>query len=172
MNVVTAPDNAHDEELIRIVNEYQSMLLRLCTVYLRDAELARDATQETFLKAYRTLSAFHGECSEKTWLCRIAVNTCRDMQRSAWFRRVDRRIVPEDLRQPAAPVQEDDLDMMCDIMNLPPKLREVILLYYWQNMNVSEIAYSLRIAQSTVSHRLKHARKKLHDVLGRRITDD
>ena len=94
------------------------------------------------------------------------------MQRSAWFRRVDRRIVPEDLPQPAAPVQEDDLDMMCDIMNLPPKLREVILLYYWQNMNVSEIAYSLRIAQSTVSHRLKHARKKLHDVLGRRITDD
>ena len=44
------------------------------------------------------------------------------------------------------------------------------MLYYWQNMNVQEIAHALGIAQSTVSNRLKHARAKLHDMLERRYT--
>ena len=93
------------------------------------------------------------------------------MQRSAWFRYMDRRITPEDLPQAAfIPHEETDLDVMCDIMKLPPKLKEVIMLYYWQEMNVREIAQSLGIAQSTVSNRLKHARDKLHDVLERRYT--
>ena len=84
---------------------------------------------------------------------------------------MDRRITPEDLPLCAAmPHDENDPDMMCHIMQLPPKMKEVIMLYYWQEMNVSEIAMALGIAQSTVSNRLKHARDKLHDVLERRYT--
>lgn len=60
------------------------------------------------------------------------------------------------------------MDVLCDIMRLPPKLKEVIMLYYWQDMSVSEIAQSLSISQSTVSRRLQHARNVLRDVLDRR----
>ena len=103
-------------------------------------------------------------------MIQIAMNTCRDMQRSAWFRHNDRRITPEDL--PLAilpPDDDDDLDVMCDVMQLPSKLKEVVMLYYWQNMNVNEIAHALGVTHSTVSTRLKRAREKLHDVLERRL---
>jgi len=154
------------------VNQYQGMLLRMCYVYLQDMELAKDVTQETFLKAYRAMGSFRRDCSEKSWLIQIAINTCRDTKRSAWFRHTDRRITPEDLPEAIImPHDENKLDVMCDIMKLPPKLKEVIMLYYWQEMNVREIAQSLGIAQSTVSNRLKHARDKLHDVLERRYTN-
>ncbi len=173
MNVVKAPDNKTDEMLIRMVNQYQGMLLRMCYVYLKDMEQAKDAAQETFLKAYKALPGFRGQCSEKSWLIRIAINTCRDMQRSAWFRHMDRRITPEDLPLSArmAP-DEDDLDVMCHIMQLPPKLKEVIMLYYWQEMNATEIAQALGLAQSTVSNRLKRARDLLRKVLERRGTHE
>ncbi len=170
MEVVKDPDNNRDQELVRMVNQYQGLLLRMCYVYLRDMESAKDATQETFLKAYKALDSFRGECSEKTWLIQIAINTCRSMQRTGWFRHVDRRITPEDLTQIAAAAPEDDLDIMCDIMKLPPKLKEVIILYYWQDMTVTEIAQSLSITHSSVSSRLQRAREKLHDMLKGRVT--
>lgn len=171
MDVVREPDSSRDQVLIRMVEQYQGMLLRMCYVYLRDMELAKDVTQETFLKAYRALDSFRGDCSEKSWLIRIAINTCRDVKRSAWFRHVDRRITPENLPQAVSmPQDEEELDVMCEIMKLPPKLKEVIMLYYWQEMNVQEIAQSLEVAQSTVSNRLKRARKKIRDVLERRYT--
>lgn len=172
MEAVKEPSDDRDQRLIQLVNQYQGLLLRMCFISLRDMELAKDATQETFLKAYRSLDAFRGECSDKTWLLRIAVNTCRDMQRSAWFRHHDRRITPEDLPQAIRPPDDDDdLDVLCHVMRLPPKLKEAVLLYYWQNMNVNEIAQTLGVTHSTVSARLKRAREKLHDVLERRLGD-
>lgn len=172
MEAVKEPSDDRDQRLIQLVNQYQGLLLRMCFISLRDMELAKDATQDTFLKAYRSLDAFRGECSEKTWLLRIAVNTCRDMQRSAWFRYHDRRITPEDLPQAIRPPDDDDdLDVLCHVMRLPPKLKEAVLLYYWQNMNVNEIAQTLGVTHSTVSARLKRAREKLHDVLERRLGD-
>lgn len=170
MEAVKEPNDDRDQWLVQLVNQYQGLLLRMCYLYLRDLDLAKDATQDTFLKAYQALAHFRGECSEKTWLLRIAVNTCRDMQRSAWFRHHDRRITPEDLPQSIRlPDDDDALDVLCDVMRLPPKLKEVVLLYYWQNMTVNEIAQTLGVTHSTVSARLKCAREKLHDVLERRL---
>ena len=97
------------------------------------------------------------------------MNTCRDVRRSAWFRRHDRRITPENLPQPVVTPDDDDLDIMCDVMNLSSKHREAVMLYYWQDMNVNEIARVLGISHSTVSSPLKRVREKLRDVLGRRL---
>lgn len=73
-------------ELDRLMEQYGSSLLRMSALYLKDASLAQDAVQETFLKAYRHLGDYRGESSEKTWLTTICVNTCRDMLRNPWFR--------------------------------------------------------------------------------------
>ena len=86
MELVKGPTYSHEEMLAHMVAEYEVILLRTCYMYLHDKALAEDATQETFLKAYKALDSFRGESSEKTWLMRIAMNTCRDMKRSAWFR--------------------------------------------------------------------------------------
>ena len=77
--------NEATEILNRLVEQYQTPLRRMCFIMLRDEELAKDAVQDTFLKVYKNIDVFRGECSEKTWLMQIAVNTCRDVKRSAWF---------------------------------------------------------------------------------------
>ena len=76
-----------DEKAQRFSEEcgpYAGMVYRHCLHMLSRPEEAEDAAQETFLKAYRALDSFRGECDEKTWLMRIAINTCRDMRRSRW----------------------------------------------------------------------------------------
>ena len=110
MSRVKGPDIAQEREAIleRLVQDYQGALLRTCYLYMRDASQAEDAVQETFLKAYRRLNGFRGEASEKTWLMRIAVNTCRDMTRGGWFRHVDMRKALEEIPQGVASVLPED----------------------------------------------------------------
>ena len=156
-------ENEATEILNRLVEQYQTPLRRMCFIMLRDEELAKDAVQETFLKVYKNIDVFRGECSEKTWLMRIAMNTCQDMRRSAWYRYVDRRIAVDALPQTATvePPEESAVELTMEIMRLPRKFREIILLYFYQQMTTREIAEILRIPQSTVATRLKKAREKL-----------
>ena len=167
MSRIKGPDQAQDpsQELERLVLRYQQPLLRTCFLYLRDRALAEDAVQETFLKAYRSLASFRGECSEKTWLMKIAINTCCDLRRAHRLRRIDPCRIPDLLPQAAEPFTEAEEALVTQVMQLPRKLREVILLYYYQDMTVTEIAVSLGISQSSVSGRLKRAREKLRALL-------
>ena len=167
MSRIKGPDQAQDpsQELERLVLRYQQPLLRTCFLYLRDRALAEDAVQETFLKAYRSLASFRGECSEKTWLMKIAMNTCCDLRRAHRLRRIDPCRIPDLLPQAAEPFTEAEEALVTQVMQLPRKLREVILLYYYQDMTVTEIAVSLGISQSSVSGRLKRAREKLRALL-------
>ncbi len=167
MEVVMGPDSAMEQELIRLVEQYQTSLRRMCYAILRDEDQAQDAVQETFLKAYKAMTTFRSECSEKTWLMRIAVNTCRDLRRSAWYRYLDRRITPEDLPLAAGMENEEQTELTLEIMRLPRHLKEATLLYYYQDMTTREIAEALQIPQSTVSARLKRARDKLRARLER-----
>ena len=66
-------------ELTRMMQTYGTQLLRLCTLYLKDRMLAEDAVQETFVRAWR--ADFRQECSEKTFLTRIAINICKNYLR-------------------------------------------------------------------------------------------
>ena len=167
MRVFKGPEDAVQTEarLEELVARYQTSLYRTCCLYLGDAALAEDAVQETFLKAYRALPRFRGESSEKTWLMRIAVNTCRDAMRSGWFRHTDRRVTPDMLPEAAAPAEAGDDALLAEVMNLPAKQREVVLLYYYQDMDTHEIAKALGIAHSSVSGRLRSARARLRAVL-------
>jgi RNA polymerase sigma-70 factor, ECF subfamily len=73
------------EAFDQLVEEYQALVYALALRILNDAEDARDATQETFLKIYRHFCNFRGEASLKTWICRIAINQARSADR--WLRR-------------------------------------------------------------------------------------
>src|SRR5215475_11561109 len=73
------------EAFDQMVEEYQALVYALALRILNNAEDARDATQETFLKVYRHFGKFRGEASLKTWICRIAINQARSADR--WLRR-------------------------------------------------------------------------------------
>ena len=133
METVKGPDSV-EERLERMVSMYQLSLLRLCYAYLHDEELAKDAVQETFIKAYRHMEQFRETSSEKTWLSRIAINVCKDMRRSAWFKHVDRSITLDMLPESACPAADEHRNLTVEIRNLPPKLREAALLCWLQEV--------------------------------------
>ena len=62
-------------EIERLMEQYGSSLLRMCALYLKDADLAQDAVQETFIRAYRHSDNYRGDSSEKTWLTAISATT-------------------------------------------------------------------------------------------------
>ena len=165
MQGIKAPDPGIEKQFCDLVNSYQTQLLRLCCLHLGDRSLAEDAVQETFIKAYRALPAYRGESSVKTWLMRIAINSCRDVQRSGWWKHISRSVSLDMLPEPAGDLSEDAITLNLEISRLPGKLREVVLLYYYANMQITEIAQALGLAPSSVSGRLRRAKEKLRIAL-------
>ncbi len=163
--VAKGPAITRDEKLEILVDKYQVSLLKVCFTFLRDRSLAEDAVQETFIKVYQSLDSFHGNSSEKTWVFRIAMNTCRDMLRTRWFRFVDRRIDFSQLPEQTVQLEDGDKEIMESIMALPVKHREVILLCSFEGMTTYEAAESLGITQQAVCSRLKRAKEKLRKEL-------
>lgn len=150
-----------DMRIEELIDRYGDDILRLCLLYLGDRQLAEDAFQDTFVKAWKNLSSFKGESSVKTWLSQIAANTCRSMLRSPWLRMRRRSRSVDELLSLPAPESEDHTSLVQAVCALPDKYREVIVLHYEQEMKLREIAQLLRIPANTVSTRLRKARKLL-----------
>ncbi len=152
-----------DQELnIReLMDSFGTDLYRTCFVYLSDAHLAEDAMQETFIKAWRARETFRGQASPKTWLTRIAINVCKDMLRTGWFRQVDRKISLDDLPEAEAPPLSEDDALITAVMALPTKLKTVILLTYYWGMPARDVAQALGIAVPTVYLRQNKAQQLL-----------
>lgn len=139
-------------------------ILRLCLLYLGDRYLAEDAFQMTVTKAWQQLSAFRGESGVKTWISHIAVNVCRDMLRSGWLRMLRKSEPIESLLDLAAPEQGGG-EVTQAVLNLPGKYREVVVLYYYEDMRIREIAEALSLPVNSVSTRLRRARAMLGDIV-------
>lgn len=162
------PDESKQDrrsQLDRLMAQYGSRLLRLCTLYLRDTDIAQDAVQDTFLKAYRRLDDFCGEATESTWLTAIAINVCRDYLRTAWYRHIDRRRSADELPEKPDGFVFPDSTVLTEVMRLGKREREVVLLRYYQRMKLKEVAQVLGISDSAVRKRLNRA----NDILRGRL---
>lgn len=160
------------KQLRGLISAYQPELLRVCYFYLRDRQLAEDAVQEAFTRIWRRLDKAHDCPCDKAWIYRIAINCCRDMQRTGWFRRMLPVGEPELFPQEGTVICDETIALNMAVHALPLRQREVILLYYYQNFTVTEIAGILRISQPSVTERLKRARKSLREALEEDIFDE
>ena len=136
---------------------WETSLTRLCYAYLGDRALAEDAVQETFLKAWKGYERFRGQSSEKTWLLRIAINTCKDIRRSAWFKHIDRKMSLDQLSDREASFDVRDDAVTRAVMKLKPRYREAVLLRWYQGLSADETAQALGISRSTAYDRLNKA---------------
>src|SRR5690606_14910735 len=132
----------------------------------KKTDLADDITQDTFLKAYKNLLSFRGQSSVKTWLFAIARNTAFDYRKSSFFRRVT--LVEYVTQQKTHPSAESEaLDSLISselwgqVMKLPVKLRESLILYAHHQLKIQEIAQLLGLSEGTVKSRIFKARSKL-----------
>ncbi len=154
------------------VRTYQQDIYRLALSILDDSFEAEDATQEALLAALRGLDSFHGDSSLKTWLTSITVNVCRTrLQRHKRYERLT-RILGEVLRVRSTPSVEDDVLRNASnealwrvIHSMDEKHRIPIVLRYYHDLSVAEIAKILQIPEGTVHSRLNTARRQLYEVL-------
>lgn len=145
---------------------YATDVLRVSYYYLGNREMAEDVTQDVFVKLI-TNNPVLEEGREKAWLLKVALNRCRDLWRSSWIKKVvlghpgfECFPAPDEIGQMA------DQQSLAEAVNrLKPEFKEVVLLFYYQGFNVTEIADMLQIAEGTVSSRLSRARDKLQKEL-------
>lgn len=147
-------DEKREAWLNDVMLRWEKSLIRMCFAYLGDTALAEDAVQETFLKAWRGYDGFKGLASEKTWLMRIAINTCKDVRRGAWFRHIDTSVALDSQPETSQSFTYRDDTITRVIMSLSPRLKEVVILRWYQCMSGEEVAAALNISRSTVYHRL------------------
>ena len=153
------------EWLNQAITRWEKQILHLCFAYLGDIALAEDAVQETFFKAWKHYGGFRGEAGEKTWLMRIAMNTCRDLLKSSWARNTDRSVTPDLLPEGSVPFEERDDTVTRAVMSLPPRLREATLLRWYQGLSLEEMTRVLHLPRSTVNYRLTKAKTTLNGKL-------
>lgn len=157
-------DTDRSQRMTDMMARYGTDIKRFCLLQLRDASHAEDAAQDAFIKAWRALGTFRGGSSEKTWLLRIAANTCRDYQRTGWFRFMDRRVTPEDMERGAAFTFPDD-SLSKAITALPALLRQAVTLRYFEELSIREISLALRVSEATVKRRVRKANALLKSQL-------
>ncbi len=152
-------------EIEKLVAQHGDYILRLCFTVLSDKSLAEDAWQETWLKAWKGFASFQGKCSVKTWVTRIAINTCREIRRSAWFRFEHHATDSEVILNTVAADVPPEYGVMDAIHALPMRYREAITLYYMEDMSIKELSEVLGVSQNTAASRLRRSRIKLKTIL-------
>lgn len=155
-----------DELLTRFMHEYGDSILRMCFIYLKDYHLAEDAAQETFLKAAKSYGTFENRSSGKTWLTRIAINCCKNIMRTRWFRL--ERVPLTDAETAQINPFDDLLNHNClanAIASLPAADHEVILLYYYQQIPIKDISIIIGKSVNATTQRLHRSKKRLKKIL-------
>ena len=149
-----------------IVAEYQRLAFTVAFRMLGEYEDARDATQNTFVKAFEKLDTYEPKYRFFSWLYRILVNECLNVRRG---RRAVEEISPE---QPTGTVLADAVeaserrrDVRAALLALPVHYREVIVLRHFAQMSYEEMGDALGLPVKTVKSRLHTARQQLTRLL-------
>ena len=161
----TPRQDSREDKLQRLMDTHGTSVLRVCYLYLKDHALAQDAAQTTFLKAWQALHTLREGATEKAWLMRIAVNTCKTMLRSSEYRLYAHNPDMDELPEPSSDAPSQDDTVLNAVFSLPLMYREVVLLTYYQGLSSTDVSHILRVPQSTVLTRLHRARKLLESML-------
>lgn len=159
-----------DAVLGELMREYGKDVWNFAFFLTRKRELADDIAQDVFVKVYERLYDFRGQSSVRTWLLAITRNTAIDALRSSWLKRVI--LHPGRIERFASPSAEQETmrrlaaDELWDtVLDLPRKLREVLLLSCHYGQSMREIAELLGISEGTVKSRLHRARAAVNKKL-------
>ncbi len=143
-------------DIVRIVETYSDMLLRIAINRVQSMAAAEDIVQAVYLRLMTRQPRFQSLEHERAWLIRTAINLCLDYDKSA----SRRTSVPlgDDI---AAIPPEEDAGVLEAVWKLPERDRYIVYLYYFEELSVKEISSLLDEQTGTITSRLSRARKKL-----------
>lgn len=161
-----------DLQIEEIMNRHGQEILQLVFSYVNNKAIAEELTQDIFVKCYKALHTYNGKSKLKTWLWRIAINHCKDFLKSWYnkkvfnteeeslYNRASKEIVEQTVIQ-----KEEENQLIAAIMKLPIKYREVIYLFYYEDLPIKEIAIVTDAGENTVKTRLRRAKELLKEQL-------
>jgi RNA polymerase sigma factor (sigma-70 family) len=149
------------------VRKYYKEILNYCNYHCPDTSTAEDLTQETFLRFFEKLSDYRYMGKTKNYLYTIAGNLCRDS-----YKKIRESLLEEqslEIQDCLHPPETDELlnrlTIKAALDRLPAELREVIILYYFQELKLTEISSTLQIGLPLVKYRVKQAKTHLERLL-------
>ncbi len=144
-----------NDYLQRVVDKYSDMLFRITLLHLKNKSDAEDAAQDVFFKLVEKEHIFESDEHEKAWLIRVAINVCKDRLKSAWFKKT---VVFEENLYNTTPEKKE---VLSSVLELPVKYRSIVLLFYYENYSIAEIARIIGKKEATIGSQLHRARKLL-----------
>lgn len=188
--LVEAAQMGNQDAFAELVRRYQTKIYNLALRYTNDSETAMDITQDVFVRAWQMLPKFRGEANFYTWLYRIAMNLCIDHYRRSLVRGEPQKVSLEDLvvERQRFEETEDEADIWWEesetgepeaeilrqemrqkvweaVQQLPPLLKQVILLREYEGLSLQEIAKIMGTNVGTIKSRLYQARQHLRKLL-------
>lgn len=168
LNLSTKCDK-HDKNIDRtyvnqraeiILINYGNSILRLAYSYLHNMHDAEEVLQETLIQYLKTSPILENESHEKAWLFRVAINLSKNRISYNKIRNTD------ELNESLVAEQREDLSFVWEaVKELPVKYKEVIHLFYYEELSTAQIAKILKKNESTIRSRLMRGRKKLKSIL-------
>lgn len=157
------------EILEECMSQYGHEIKRVVYSYVKNESDTEDITQDVFVKVYENLNTFRGQSSLRSWIYSIAINKNKDHLRSLKNRQriYKEKVVnlwqhkDEESPEKHSMKQEGSKQILSKVNELPLKYREVIILYYFEELALKEISEVLSIKLNTAKARLQRARKKL-----------
>ncbi|KAA0548642.1 sigma-70 family RNA polymerase sigma factor [Bacillus sp. BGMRC 2118] len=160
----------NQETISDLMDRYGTSILHLAYSFVRNRQTAEDLTQEIFIKCYEKLDTFEGTSSIQTWLYRIAVNHCKDYVKSWHYRKVH---VSDYIsafltgQQNGPEIQHiqksENRELLQEILKLPVKYKEIILLYFYHDLTLKEVSTVLSLNINTAKSRFIRAKELLKD---------
>ncbi|MGL5675114.1 MAG: RNA polymerase sigma factor [Cellulosilyticaceae bacterium] len=147
-----------------LVTQYSDCILRIGYTWFNNLYDAQDVCQTVLMKMMNNSPVFEDEKQERAWIIRVTINTCKNVKKSAWFRRVVSLDEVAELTVQAPEMGDDSV--LKAVQRLPLKYRQVIYLHYYEGYEVKEIASLLAIKPALVSTHLARGKEKLKKMLG------
>ena len=144
-----------------VITNYQDTVYRIAFTYCKNTADAEDITQEVFFRYLKNTNKFNDDEHLKAWLIRVTVNVSKSLLRSAWFKKT----TPISEHENLYAGEQEQSDTYYAVLSLPEKYRAVILLYYFEEYTVKEIAKILGRSETAVQTQLQRARAILKEKL-------
>ncbi len=155
--------------------ETNGMILKYCKAYLKDEALAEDASQEIFISAFKKINDIKDPMLFIAWLKQIASHVCYDFTAKYLSRKnelTDETILEtvmdssESVNPEESFFSEDEKNRLREaIRQLPPKEREVIILRFYRNLKIEEIATTVNLSRSTVKRQIQSGTANLRKLM-------
>lgn len=151
--------------MAELLRQNQDLIFRYCCSQLGDRDQAIEATQETAVRLVGAIARFEGRARLSTWILGIATNVCREFRRQdhKWRQLPEQEeanlVVSSDTRPPPDAGEIQQLNVA--IRQLPHRQREAIVLRYYEELSLSEIAGVMQVSVGTVKATISQAKGKL-----------